>query len=66
MWPMHGMCGTTDVEVEVQRTHKRAGLAPLLVSSEGSSDRPKRMWTIKESLTYSAKGNEVRCPETER
>ena len=30
MWPMRGMCGATEVEVEVQRTHKRAGACSLL------------------------------------
>ena len=60
MWPMHGMCGATEVEVEVQRTHKRAGLAPFFVSPEGSSDLPQRKWTTKESLTYSGK-EKMKC-----
>ena len=28
--PMHGMCGTVDAELEVQRTIKRAGLTAIL------------------------------------
>ena len=38
-WPMHGMHGTLDPDLEVQRTIKRADLTALRKNSGGSHHR---------------------------
>ena len=60
MGPMHGMCGTLDAELDVQRTIKRAELTAFLCLLRKAVG-PTLVYVDNKGIVYGLWRGEVRC-----